>query len=529
MTDLTAKRGIHLEKRKDLCFIEDHILFTWTGSLLTIGDYFTIISQYQTFQGAFYHAEDNKEQQEQYLCEGSQRSTTTDICATNDLIAVTSVKASFWRTLLFHNVRKATSKLEKTRTLLTAIERRAKSRHFEQGETMELESYLAFSSSYLAPYNVTKSNWKNELKEKNQTELEVLFHQANNKIPILADWIGELNQGLEKLLANRFPPEIFSISHIQEKVHAILRTKKKTFFINRANVGSIIMENEVMQTSTKCETTCATKIQLSIPLTSEEQRMQVTRVTGIPFLENKNEWKRMDVPHTLINGSKGRFTMDYTPTSILEDDNCLWISTTSLQQPTTCALQLLDDKAPDQCIIEDVTPPEETAIPIQENKFIFNDPDSGTLTETCNNTRTVQKIPHSGLITFNPECRYEIVDGPWKQPPTGIDATIFQDINTFHVDQDNNPMDQFKKHFQQHGPIYIISLTGLFLLTIIMGTIMYSYHRRCCRPAIITLRRERRRQRTSDDSANVIEMPGTSQALVQPSYLVRGNQITRLS
>jgi hypothetical protein len=123
--------------------------------------------------------------------------------------------------------------------------------------------------------------------------------------------------------------------------------------------------------------------------------------------------------------------------------------------------QNLDSAA--DCKTQDVSSPDDGYIKLNESAVMYFDDTPGNLIEACPE-KSLATVPltHSGVLTFNKSCSYTMVNGPF----TSLALKLSQIALTLIRNKDDTittktivtDINQFQKHFQEYGWIYIMSV-----------------------------------------------------------------------
>jgi hypothetical protein len=299
--------------------------------------------------------------------------------------------------------------------------------------------------------------------------------------------VDEVIRAVDRILQNQIPQEILAIVELEATLSGLdssnenrLSQKKRVLTKNTAlhtlQTLPLTSTINICPTSTSCTTHTFT----FLPLIMEETRFHLNQILTLPVSASrsygKKDWKKIkDAPKFLLQQPskvipiyttlEESMECKTTPTSH-PCDICTYLQINTVHDP--CAVEISNEVTMfNYCQLEKTPEPKEQSIRLDNRRFGFTDPDSGTIVQTCQERKIVKVIPPSGVITFNPSCSYEMVDGPIQEKPFGVPIKFFDDIRKEQIPHLIHELSDLHEHFKNHGPIYIITTVSAVGFTII--------------------------------------------------------------
>lgn len=523
--DLYPQHGIIFRPLQDKCFPSEFIIiqgiFPFGALLSQIGNEFT---EFRAHLGKYHSSQDTTRMKDMYYC--STEELVNNTCPESALTFINDTytnylrhqSASIWNqvldkqsvmlTLLGHvdNVHGkplipgfpldflqmlGNETQEQAPLILNATqEQLLKQRGYS---VMQLGVKHQFSRTFLEAMTITKMV-NNNLVINNTgsdlTKLNRLLRASTDVATIYDQMLNSLENALANLLDNKMPYQIMALEDLDAIFVGLDNTGEKGLSPELQRVFSVdhilplIRHLKTTSITTNCiEADCTTRSYTFMPVPKLADRYYFKQILTIPIADStsygKMKWKKMqDVPHYVLHqGQKAITTHDLNAAMTCYDTSidlpCDICTPIIMRTHDNCVGELLGDASQMQsCTFVEVEEPPEEAFVLDGHQYAFTDPDSGTIVQQCDTKRAVEEIPPSGILSFQPQCTYEMVDGPIGIKPVGIDLRLFDDIKKINIPNLIKDLTDLHQHFQQYSPIYIISLV-CSIAAVICGTGMY--------------------------------------------------------
>jgi hypothetical protein len=238
----------------------------------------------------------------------------------------------------------------------------------------------------------------------------------------------------------------------------------------------------------------------------QEKTISITPIAERTYLDGI-KWKQAVLPYSRVMTKTGSNSFFQVPRNL--DNHCLGngLETECLVcfQPTTiheihdaCLIAINDDKDPgEKCTMVSIEGVTDSIVEIEPNKWNFVDTDPGNLLERCDeNEGVLMPLPYSGQLTLNPQCKYQLINGPEvNNHPFLLAVDFIQSKVTDKLDNKRTfkeDINTLQQHFRSYGYIYILVTCSVVAL------VMLAYFTVCClRLKRIRNRRQAQNRRTA--------------------------------
>jgi hypothetical protein len=322
------------------------------------------------------------------------------------------------------------------------------------------------------------------------------FDKCIGIVTFLIKQVEQLTELIQQLRDGKLPIGLYD----QIELTLIATHIKRIFHLPTVDTTDGIISRMELQRLTKtmrvkdCTDNCRLDIFTILPLITADNEFVLKEIMTLPKAESayigSPKWKQI-VPSKfrVLTNSKDIFKIDQFDDlqclSNVQDnvDSCQICFTEELtnNKLNECEQALIssDRSIHAACSVEEIKDPQDQIVRIFENKWAFVDSTPGTLTEECPMMPQITyNLPYTGVITFNPNCSYNLVNGPFGTLPavmTGIKliatqgSKIIKNLRTLDTD-----LTKLQTHFQEYGYIYVISFS--FVLALILVCLAYF----CC-------------------------------------------------
>jgi hypothetical protein len=327
------------------------------------------------------------------------------------------------------------------------------------------------------------------------------------QLELACDTIGALIQAAQQ---NLFPNVLADGPKFQELLKTIV-TDQEASIKGEAVLELMLGRSIFFPIYGPCKSEkCVLQFLLFVPITSNHELYTLIEIENLPFTKKgiiTNDWKRVTLPfkHVVSGDHK---TYDYESFDCFHD---LW------RNSRPCELCKFTDKSShDECvetIIEkkilgskceyENAEPDDIAIQVDNDDFLYADRTPGVLKETCDTEERSINLPQTGRIRFDPSCTYTFNENVLSDMDLESSAMSMSrpgsesDLN----DHDQTHVSIIEEHFHEHSFAYILSMVLLFV-TATLSSGAYAFMQRR-RHRVITIRNQRS------------ESPDVGQALVR--------------
>jgi hypothetical protein len=324
-----------------------------------------------------------------------------------------------------------------------------------------------------------------------------------------------LERVVHSLLQHKLPLDLPKHSQLAAIVRAIRNRHKP--LVSSTSEHDIHMLYTIPLTYVKAqpckEEPCDLEVFTFYPILSTDIEYELHHITQVPSYRTgyfTNDWYEFDFPS---ENFLQKSTEVYLLNSIVSV-NCHLLSLIDCNlcflheqpQPTTnpCIKRLSDSDPWKNCPYHKLSQPEEKAIQIDGNSWMFSDPNPGTLTEQCPDMdKKIFPILKTGIIRLSEECQYSMIDGPLaiqsQFTPTSLEILSGEHLTEIMEIHTNDG--SITLHLRQNIFYYLFSISGVTIVTIIVLIIV------CCRkPTRFRILFPTRKQKTRERRPKIFEL-----------------------
>lgn len=391
--------------------------------------------------------------------------------------------------------------------------------------------------------NAEKTDFTN-FKVDSDTATQETLDAMREVLVYFSSKVKAVEQMLENVSEKKLPIALFGSENILSALQTIA-TESNTEFQDDEQLRMLHLLPLSYAIHKPCESNCMTDIFIVVPIIKPTDKFQVAQIHTVPVAGQQYtgdaKWKQIQLNsnYVLTHGTE-RFEIegpdDYQCSENEGSADCpvCYFKDLPDKPVSPCLMKIMSNEDPkDFCEFKTVSEPNEDAVAVAPQEYLFTDPTPGVLTEKCGNSAIkAYDLPYSGIMDFNSSCVYNMVNGPFKDrvpyiPGVRITTSVGQkdqqDIRTLKDD-----ITELKKHFRDHGYIYIIvfgsilGLTSSVLLYLCVRKLTYIHRRR-------SRRNRRRQERNVQYSAMTSPSMATNQqesseALILPQRVFRQAQ-----
>jgi hypothetical protein len=310
------------------------------------------------------------------------------------------------------------------------------------------------------------------------------FQLYQSAIILTKTLLDELEEILDQLDENFLPPGLFEASNFTQTVQNFINQNVGNIF-QIAEINAILQNNPLTFPFSKG---FGTKFQIItfIPVGTEMNRYEHWKLLALPTFQDGvfiDNWKRVNLPiiHYLKKGTQeipfrkeelhclqGMTEMSCTLCLKLENTIEINECTRALIQGSN-ALEVCENQA-----LSNVT---DLVIKLNKTTWAFVDSNPGSIAEDCPNQTPTNKqlaLPHSGIISINPECNYVMTNTPVTIEEIDDDLTVSivnrNDITYYTYNPAEDSL--FKHHLKKYSFRYFLALS-IFSSILVLGTSFY--------------------------------------------------------
>jgi hypothetical protein len=333
--------------------------------------------------------------------------------------------------------------------------------------------------------------------------------QLEHTIDILTELIEQATETLQRLQQNLLPTHAYDYDDLSRMIEEILKTQTSPLFTTKQMLDYLHTHRHTFVVRDDCQSTvttpqCSMYITTFLPIVNMQYCYMQYSIQTFPIIKPgiiTDDWIKIQTPEKsiLINDFTAKI-IDPSNHQCFEDEDhsfqlCI-VERKIIQTPSRCFERLLHTKTLQEtlryCSYEKLNYVTDQATFIDSDSIAYTNPNPGSIIERCPTVAaSTHHLPPHGILHMNPDCDYEMVNGPLTQedsyhPFLTIANRMEHSAVIIH---DPNSQEILTHHVQEYAVYYISGLASSILLLLLSITLYCGYGKRipCC---IICLRRQ---------------------------------------